>query len=279
MRIPGRLPIEDFEDMCDLTVRPQGLAERVMHEVDDTIGRDADTVSALVKKARTRFAGHMDVQIALTSLRVYDQLLKRERGGGAAAAAVPGRGRGHQGVGTAGCSCAVIGACFMGARIAAELLLCGSEVSVYDRAGVEFVTHAVGDALQDGVRCGFLGAEDKATAMRQLVAAPTIAIAVGGGCRLVCECVADALAIKAAVFAEVCSHCRADAVFGTLSMNLSLVSIQEQLPEPWVSHAAPCPRHTHTIRGEWEREWEREREAEGECRWGVCCDMGDASDV
>ena len=219
---PGPLQIEQFDRMCDLTIRPQRLASMMMDKIDAAIGsNDLAAVSAVVQQARTRFGGHTDVQIELTSLRVYEARL-RASGGGSSEPVLPAM------------RAAVIGAGYMGSRIAVELLLGGHEVSVFDVSGIDYVRQAMGDALEEALGCGYISAADVAAALLQLNAVDSIASAVGReGCRLVCECVADNLSVKEQVFRDVVANCNSEAVIGSATMNLSLDELQALLPTPW----------------------------------------------
>lgn len=181
-----------FDAMCDLTIRPQNLCDIQMEKCDSLIGStDAKAVAAAVKQTRTRFGGHADVQIALTSLRVYEaKLLAKSAaaGGGGGAAAAPkllGDFAGKAGSPTKAPPAAVtprtavIGAGRAdGARVAAELLIGGHEVSVYDAAGLAYTKEAVAAALGDA---RFITASDAAAALKRLSAKASIG-----------ECVADA---------------------------------------------------------------------------------------
>lgn len=222
-REPGELAIETFDQNCDLTIRPRRLGEQMKDKADVTIGcGDLEQVKKVIREGRTRWAGHTDVQIALSALRVYEVKLQEEQG------LRPPRPLMRS---------AVIGAGYMGARIASELLIGGHEVFVFDIAGAAVVEQAVGRALDDAVRSGYLGSAmeanaARAAAMSRLRAAASIADAVSDA-RLVCECVADNLAVKGEVYPEIVANCRTDAVFGSSTMNLPLEAVQEVVPAPW----------------------------------------------
>ena len=216
---PSPLPIEKFDQMCDLTIRPQNLAETMKDTIDRHLrSRDLADIAAVVKKARTRFGGHTDVQVELTSLRVHEAKLRHELDAGSEPPA-PAR-------------CAIIGAGYVGARVAAELIIVGQDVRIYDLAGAARVRQAVAEGLEDAQRSGYCSKADAVAALRRLTAAGSVGEAVSGCC-LICECVADSLAVKGEVLGEVLQHCQSDAVIGSSTANLSLAAIQALLPEPW----------------------------------------------
>jgi hypothetical protein len=222
-REPGELAIDSFDLHCDLTIRPRRLGEQMKDKADTAIGcDDLEQVKAVIREGRTRWAGHTDVQVALSALRVYEAKLQEAQG------RRPPRPLMRS---------AVIGAGYMGARIASELLIGGHDVFVFDIAGAAVVEQAVGRALDDAVSSGYLGSvmeakAARAAAMSRLHAAASIADAVND-VRLVCECVADNLAVKGQVYPEIVANCRTDAVFGSSTMNLPLEAVQEVVPAPW----------------------------------------------
>lgn len=179
-------------------------------------------VKEVIREGRLRWGGHTDIQIELSALRVYEAKLEAEQGVREPRPLMRS---------------AVIGAGYMGARIASELLIGGHEVFVFDIAGAATVQDAVGQALDDAVRSGYLGTAmnanaARAAAMGRLRTAASIADAVNDA-RLVCECVADKIAVKGQVYPEIVDNCRADAVFGTATMNLPLDAVQEVLSPAW----------------------------------------------
>ena len=95
--------------------------------------------SQVIKTARTRWGGHTDLQIELTSLRIYEKELTRSSGPGAQ----------H---GTQQCF-AVLGCGYMGSRVAAELALAGHTVYIHDVAGDAVCKGRVSDALGDAEQC------------------------------------------------------------------------------------------------------------------------------
>ena len=222
-RAPTPLLIDTFDLNCDLTIRPRRLADQMKDKMDRTIGcGDLATVEKVIREGRTRWGGHTDLQIELTSLRIYEAVLRAEQG---------------QEVPSPAMRTAVIGAGYMGARIAAEMLRVGHEVFVYDIAGARTAEAAVEAALDDAVRAGIMGsppqaAASKLAALGRLTATASIGDAVSDA-RLVVEAVADNLSVKGLVYPEIVASCRTDAVFGSATMNLPLDVVQELLPETW----------------------------------------------
>lgn len=219
---PGELAIDTFDLNCDLTIRPYRLAEQMKDKADRAIGcGDLKEVKKVIREGRLRWGGHTDVQVDISSLRVYEARLEAELG---------------QAVAPVEMTSAVIGAGYMGARIAAELLIGGHEVYVHDIAGPETVEANIARVLEDAASSGYLGGLAQAhgariAAMSRLRTAATVADAVSDA-RLICECVADNLTDKGQVYPEIVAACRPDAVFGSSSMNLPLDVIQELLVRP-----------------------------------------------
>jgi hypothetical protein len=222
-REPGQLAIDTFDLHCDLTIRPRRLGEQMKDKADRAIGcGDLKQVKAVIREGRLRWGGHTDIQVELSAIRVYEAKLMAEQGQSEPAPLMRS---------------AVIGAGYMGARIAAELLIGGHEVFVYDIAGAATAQDAVGRALDDATSSGYLGGMVQAQASRtaalgRLRTTSSIGDAVSDA-RLICECVADNLTVKGRVYPEIVANCRADAVFGTSTMNLPLDAVQELLPDAW----------------------------------------------
>eukprot|EP01049_Picozoa_sp_SAG25_P007867 SAG25_NODE_668_length_6042_cov_5.337540_2_plen_158_part_00 len=140
-RLPGPLPIDTFDMDCDLTIRPRRLAEQYKEKMDRTIGSgDLAAVEQVIKTARTRWGGHTDLQIELTSLRVYEEQLRAQLGMAPRLAAQ---------------RIAVLGCGYMGSRVAAELALCGHNVSVYDIQGTASCQAKVSGVLSDARQCAY----------------------------------------------------------------------------------------------------------------------------
>jgi NADPH-dependent 2,4-dienoyl-CoA reductase/sulfur reductase-like enzyme len=143
LRDPTPLPIETFDLHCDCTIRPRRLAEQFKGKMDRVIGTgDLDAAVAIVDKARTRWGGHTDLQVELTSLRVYQAALREELG---ADSTKPTTARARAAARTA-----VLGCGFMGCRVAAEMALCGHIVTVYDICDEPLALDRIHDALVDG---------------------------------------------------------------------------------------------------------------------------------
>lgn len=139
---------------------------------------------------------------------------------------------------------AVIGAGFLGARIITELLLLGSDVSVFD-AGLaktknpqETLNGTVTEILLDCNRANLLDLADQRPPskgiwiplpdgqVRQAKACTSIAQAAKNA-HLVVEAVPDRLDIKCKVFAEALQEARPGCLLATNTLSLSLNSIQE----------------------------------------------------
>ena len=76
-RAPTPLLIDTFDLNCDLTIRPRRLADQMKDKMDRTIGcGDLATVEKVIREGRTRWGGHTDLQIELTSLRIYEAVLR-----------------------------------------------------------------------------------------------------------------------------------------------------------------------------------------------------------
>lgn len=224
LRVPTELQSEAFDARCDLTIRPQNLCDMQIEKCDQLIGSvDDAAITSAIKHTRTRFGGHIDVQVSLTALRVY-QASRVAKAAVGADAAKPTETH-----------TAVLGALShsqLGARIAAELLSLGHHVHIYDDAGVRRVKPVVSDVLYEAQSVGLISESDAAAAFRRLEVADDIREAVRDS-QLICECVDDTLPAKEPVYAEVVRYCRTDAVFGTSASELPLDTIQALLPEPW----------------------------------------------
>ena len=141
VRDPTPLPIETFDMDCDLTIRPRRLAEQFKDKMDRTIGcGDLKTVEQVIKTARTRWGGHTDLQIELTSLRVYETQLRHEL-------------EEEQSTPDQVPRTAVLGCGYMGSRVAAELALCGHNVQVFDVLSADEAVERVANALADAEQC------------------------------------------------------------------------------------------------------------------------------
>ena len=174
-KLPGPLLVDHTDGMCDLTIRPQKLAEMMKDTLDCAVGcGDLLVIAPVVHQAHTRFGGHTDVQIELSALRAYAAKLRLAQQAGVVSTPKPAantspRGRQKTLELELGLDpepepepaapepepvrVAVIGAGYVGARVAAELLIEGLDVWVYDRAGTTFVMQAVSSVLtEDGQR-------------------------------------------------------------------------------------------------------------------------------
>jgi hypothetical protein len=278
---PGPLAAEAFDTRCDMTMRPFNLGEMMKDKMDAVIGSDdAAAVRRVVHEARTRFGGHTDVQAHLTSLRIYEAELSKQRGDAgrpqlgkppagasprprrsrsverlpsedreleaedpqpAAASATPLRRRGSLPQkafvmpvtsGTGKAHIAVIGAGYVGARIATELLICGATVSVFDIAGVAHVEEVVWATLDDALRAGYIEARDQPAIFARLSAVRTIGEAVSEA-RLVCECVADNLQVR--------TYCPALSLPAVLEQKLATSFLSKHVLLTWAPTRLPAP--------------------------------------
>ena len=122
----------------------------------------------------------------------------------------------------------------MGARVAAELAICGFTVRVYDRGLGQSVVETVRAALREADQNELLGSSANAAnvALSRVIACDSVGDAVRG-CRLVCECVIEDPQVKADILNEASKVCPGDCVFTTSSMNLPLADIQKLIAPAW----------------------------------------------
>lgn len=218
--VPTPLAIDTFDADCDLTLRPRRLAAQMLDRADDAIGcGDMPRVKKLIWEAQARWGGHTDVYIGISTLRVYERSLLALTDAPAPAPDV---------------TCAVIGCGYLGARVAAELAICGFTVRVHDKglqqAAVEPVCAAIREADQNELLGGSANAAKNA--MARVTACTSVGDAVQG-CRLLCECVIEDPSVKADILNEAAKVCPGDCVFTTSSMNLPLAEIQKLVSPAW----------------------------------------------
>jgi hypothetical protein len=212
-RVPTELASEAFDARCDLTIRPQNLCDMQMDKCDQLIGsEDRAAIASCVKHTRTRFGGHIDVQVSLTALRVHEaKLAKRAADPGAADADAAPRHTAVLGVGG-------------GAKVAAELLSLGHHVHVFDAtAGTARIKQAVSGALFEAQTAGLVTDADAAAAFRRLSAVTSIGEAVRD-CTLIIESVADTIRAKEEVYPELVKHCRPDGACLSIYLSISVWS-------------------------------------------------------
>jgi 3-hydroxybutyryl-CoA dehydrogenase len=128
---------------------------------------------------------------------------------------------------------AVIGAGTMGHGIAQVAAAAGCAVTLTDttRALAEAGIARVRENLHGGVARGKVTAEERDAALARLAPSDSLADAVRTA-DIVVEAVPERIELKAAVFAEVERHARADAVLATNTSSLSVSDLQQRAATP-----------------------------------------------
>ena len=103
---------------------------------------------------------------------------------------------------------AVVGGGYLGSRIAAELGLCGCDVSIFDRTAGPDAKQGVERALLEVEQAGLIDSEGAVGALGWVHVGLSLAECVRGR-NLIVEAVPDDAALKGKVFSEVTQHCAA----------------------------------------------------------------------
>eukprot|EP01052_Picozoa_sp_SAG31_P035478 SAG31_NODE_4287_length_3378_cov_4.554132_2_plen_239_part_00 len=123
---------------------------------------------------------------------------------------------------------------YMGARVAAELAICGCTVRVYDKRLQQSAVAPVEAVIREADHNELLG--HSAGAARQAASRVTACSSIGDvvqGCRLVCECAIEDPQVKADIFNEAAKVCPGNCVFTTSSLNIPLAEIQRLITPAW----------------------------------------------